>query len=234
MRISRLIHVKIVHQIVKHVQLWIIVPVAFLGIRCFMDIAIQRITQILHVIFYTVWNVSILNFVKLANHLTFYYLQLLHWLLHHLVLISVLLVHLRTVRIVKYATWLVLLAWMVRIIAHNVLLDFICLKEGVGNNARLGSIKMTLWVNVSIAPQIAMIVWTRHIANHVNYKENLIKVHVMILVQMEHMTKAKFALIAQVHVKNVTVLTLVHNVKLLMYYLKTNVYLTAHQELILA
>ena len=56
----------------------------------------------------------------------------------------------------------------------------------------------------------------------------------MILAQMEHMTKAKSALIAQVHVKNVTVLTLVHNVKLLMYYLKTNVYLPAHQELILA
>jgi len=53
----------------------------------------------------------------------------------------------------------------------------------------------------------------------------------MIHVPMEHISRGRFVSIAQALVKNATVSTYANNVSHLMSCTKTNVYLTAHQEL---
>lgn len=54
----------------------------------------------------------------------------------------------------------------------------------------------------------------------------------MNIVLMAHTNKMKIVLIVQVHAKSVTVSTHAHNANLLMFCLKTNVFLTVQQELI--
>lgn len=76
-----------------------------------------------------------------------------------------------------------------------------------------------------------MTAWTQLIANPAIYNKNHTKAYVMIHAPMEHISRVKFVSIAQALVKSVTVSTYVNNVNQLMYCMKTNVYLTAHQEL---